>query len=90
MGLFSPRSAQNAPPLSPDSLADLLRELHRVSTTYAIDGRMPPLIVPPSLRVGVRRLVEPVMAGLPVVSLAEFPPTVKLNSIASWELRHAA
>lgn len=90
MGLFSPRSAQSAPPLSPDSLADLLRELHRLATTFGVDGRMPPLIVPPSLRVGVRRLVEPVLAGLPVVSLAEFPATVKLDSIASWELRHAA
>jgi flagellar biosynthesis protein FlhA len=90
MGLFSPRTVQNIAPLTPDSLAGLLRDLHRLSTTYAVDGRMPPLIVPPSLRVGVRRLVEPVMSGLAVVSLAEFPPTIKLNSIASWELANAA
>jgi flagellar biosynthesis protein FlhA len=90
MGLFSPRSTQStAMPLTPDMLADLLRDLHRQSTTHAIDGRLPPLIVPPSLRVGIRRLVEPVMASLPVVSLAEFPSSVKLNSVASWELRHA-
>ena len=90
MGLFSPRSNQStAMPLTPDMLADLLRDLHRQSTAHAIDGRLPPLIVPPSLRVGIRRLVEPVMASLPVVSLAEFPSSVKLNSVASWELRHA-
>jgi flagellar biosynthesis protein FlhA len=89
MGLFSPRSTQSTMPLTPDMLADLLRDLHRQSTTHAIDGRLPPLIVPPSLRVGIRRLVEPVMSSLPVVSLAEFPSSVKLNSVASWELRHA-
>jgi flagellar biosynthesis protein FlhA len=89
MGLFSPRSAQASATLTPDMLAELLRELHRQSTTHAVDGRMPPLIVPPSLRVGIRRLVEPVLSGLPVVSLAEFPSSVKLNSVASWELRHA-
>jgi flagellar biosynthesis component FlhA len=38
----------------------------------------------------VRRLVEPVLAQLPVISLAELPTTVKLNSVATWELTHAA
>ena len=54
------------------------------------EGRMPPLITPPSLRVGVRRLVEPVLSALPVISLAELPPSVKLNSVATWELNNAA
>jgi hypothetical protein len=27
-----------------------------------------------------------VLAGLPVVSLAELPPTIRLNSIATWDL----
>jgi flagellar biosynthesis protein FlhA len=88
-GLLSPRATSSAMPLSPDALADLLRDLHRLATTHAIDGRMPPLVVPPSLRVGLRRLLEPVIGALPVVSLAEFPPAVQLNSIASWELHHA-
>ncbi len=88
-GLFSPRTAQGAPPLTPDLLAELLRDLHRLATTHATDGRMPPLIVPPSLRVGIRRLLEPVIPALPVASLAEFPATVHMNSIATWELTHA-
>ena len=91
MSLFSPRTpgSGNAP-LTPDVLAQLLRELHRRSAQHGIDGRLPPLITPPSLRVGIRRLVEPVLSGLPVVSLAELPTTVKLNSVASWELSDAA
>jgi flagellar biosynthesis protein FlhA len=91
MGLFSPRNAPTGmAPLTPDILADLLRELNFLSTTHASEGRMPPLITPPSLRIGVRRLVEPVLSALPVISLAELPPSVKLNSVATWDLTHAA
>jgi flagellar biosynthesis protein FlhA len=63
--------------------------LNLLATTHAFDGRLPPLITPPSLRIGVRRLVEPVLPALPVVSLAELPPSVKLNTVATWELTHA-
>ncbi|MGQ0646117.1 MAG: flagellar biosynthesis protein FlhA [Gemmatimonadaceae bacterium] len=91
MALFSPRTAApGSTPLTPDSLAALLRELNLLATTHAVEGRMPPLITPPSLRVGIRRLVEPVLASLPVISLAELPPAVKLNSVATWELPYAA
>jgi flagellar biosynthesis protein FlhA len=48
------------------------------------------LLTQPSLRVGVRRLVEPVLPNLPVVSLAELPPYVRLSSAATWEVQHAA
>ncbi|MBK6486407.1 MAG: flagellar biosynthesis protein FlhA [Gemmatimonadetes bacterium] len=91
MGLFSPRNAPaGLAPLTPDLLADLLRELSFLTTTHASEGRLPPLITPPSLRIGVRRLVEPVLATLPVISLAELPTSVKLNSVATWEMTHAA
>ena len=46
------------------------------------DGQMDPALIP--------LLVEPVLAQLPVISLAELPTTVKLNSVATWELPHAA
>ncbi len=89
MGLFSPRSsAVNAPLLTPDSLAAMLRDLNHLATTYAVDGRPLPLITPPSLRIGVRRLIEPVLPSLPVVSLAELPPAITLSSVATWEMKH--
>jgi flagellar biosynthesis protein FlhA len=87
LGLFSPRASQpNAPVLTPESLAAMLRDLNNLATTYAVDGRPMPLITPPSLRVGVRRLIEPVLPSLPVVSLAELPAQITLSSVATWEM----
>ncbi len=89
-GLFSPRvAAQGVPLLTPDSLAMLLRSLNQMATTHAVDGRPLPLITPPSLRVGVRRLIEPVLPSLPVVSLGELPATITLHSVATWEMTNA-
>jgi flagellar biosynthesis protein FlhA len=87
LGLFSPRSStSNAPVLTPESLAGLLRDLNQMASTYSLDGRPLPLITPPSLRVGVRRLIEPVLPSLPVVSLAELPAQITLSSVATWEM----
>jgi flagellar biosynthesis protein FlhA len=86
MTLFSPRAGGAGALLGPDQLAGLLRDLGTMAASYGADGRAVPLIVPPSLRVGVRRLVEPVLPALPVVSLAELPAAVTLNSIATWDL----
>ncbi len=56
-GLFSPRTAQpGVPLLNPDTLARLLRDLNETSQAYASEGRPIPLVTPPSLRIGVRRL----------------------------------
>ncbi|MBA4070814.1 MAG: flagellar biosynthesis protein FlhA [Gemmatimonas sp.] len=90
MGLFAPRAASPGTGLmTPDLLAGLLRELQSLSTG-SVDARPVPLIVPPGLRIGIRRLVEPVLPTLPVLSLAELPPFVNLNAIATWEMQHAA
>jgi len=87
LSLFSPRPNQNPSALlTPDSLGALLRDLDNMATTLATDGRPVPLLTPPSLRVGVRRLVEPVLPNLPVVSLAELPPFVRLSSVATWDV----
>jgi flagellar biosynthesis protein FlhA len=86
VGLFSPRANANpAMMLTPDSLGALLRDLDNMSTANMVEGRPLPLLTPPSLRVGLRRLVEPVLPNLPVVSLAELPPYVKLSAVATWE-----
>jgi flagellar biosynthesis protein FlhA len=92
-GLFSPRAGQQQQGLqllNPDSLATLLRDLNAMSSAHAVEGRPIPLVASPSLRVGVRRLIEPVLPSLPVISLAELPPSVNLNSVATWELPYAA
>ena len=91
VGLFSPRANQSpANMLTPDSLGALLRQLDAIATANTVEGRSAPLLAPPSLRVGIRRLVEPVLPNLPVVSMAELPPYVKLSSVAQWETANAA
>ncbi len=90
MTLFSPRGGTPGTMLGPDQLAGLLRDLGTLSQMYAADGHAVPLIVSPSLRVGVRRLVEPVLPQLPVVSLAELPASVTLNTVATWDVANAA
>jgi flagellar biosynthesis protein FlhA len=88
--LFSPRGPQGpAGMMTPDSLAGILRELTVLAQTHALEGRPPPLITPPQLRVGVRRLVEPVLPALPVVSLAELPAQVNLHAVATWDFPDA-
>jgi flagellar biosynthesis protein FlhA len=90
MGLFSPRSANAGTQLlNPDALASLLRELNAITAAHSTEGRPAPLITPPSLRVGIRKLVEPVLPNVAVVSLAELPPSIKLNSVATWDLTNA-
>ena len=87
MALFSPRSApRGAGLLSPDSLAELLGALKTLTGRYAHEGHVLPLIAPPALRVGIRRMIEPVLPGVPVISLSELPPHVDLNTVATWEL----
>ncbi len=85
LSLFSPRAQAGGNVLTPDALGAMLRELDHTSSTNMVEGRPLPLLAPPSLRVGLRRLVEPVLPNLPVVSLAELPSYVKLSAVATWE-----
>jgi len=91
MGVFSPRANRaSAEILDPDSLTSLLGNLDDLTRAYAEDGRPIPVITPPGLRVGVRKLIEPVLPHVPVISLAELPPQATLQSVATWEMPNAA
>ncbi len=91
MGLFSPRPMrEGARALEPEDLTAALRQLNELMTLHKRDGQFRPLITPPSLRIGVRRLVEPVMPNLPILSLGELPAQTPVHSIATWELPRAA
>lgn len=72
--------------IEPETLTHLLTGLDQLARNHAVAGQVPPLISPPGLRVGVRRLIEPVLPHIPVVSLAELPPQTNLQQIAAWEL----
>lgn len=90
MALFSPRGSQGLPAMmEPETLTLLLGQLEEITRTVG-DDRSVPLITPPGLRVGIRRLIEPVLPTVPVVSLAELPPQVSLQAVATWEIEDAA
>jgi flagellar biosynthesis protein FlhA len=91
MGLFNPRAGRGEGDiLDPDTLTRMLTRLESLVRGHGGDGRPVPVIAPPGLRVGIRRLIEPVMPRVPVLSLAELPPQVNLQSVATWEIDHAA
>lgn len=89
MGLFSPRQGKGGV-IEPDTLTEILRGLDELVRTHGAEGRSVPVVTPPGLRVGIRRLIEPVMPNVPVLSLAELPPHINLQSIATWEMPHGA
>lgn len=91
MGLFSPRPTREGQrAIEPEELTSALRMLNDLMNRHKRDGQFRPLITPPALRVGVRRLVEPVLPHLPVLSLGELPAQTPIHSIATWELTRAA
>ena len=90
MHLFSPRAREGGPVMEPDDLTRALQSLHQIAEETQEGGQLPPLVTPPALRVGVRRLIEPVLPRLPVISLSELPTQTPLHTLRTWELSHAA
>jgi flagellar biosynthesis protein FlhA len=90
MQLFSPRSREGAKTIEPEQLSSALESLARTVASARKDGPTPPLITPPALRIGIRRLIEPTMPRLPVISLAELPAQTPIQTIGTWELPDAA
>ena len=89
MHWFSPRR-DSGPTLDPGMVTTALQSLSELAERSQRDGQLPPLVTPPGLRVGIRRLVEPVLPRLPVIALTELPPQTPVQNLATWELSHAA
>src|SRR5512140_2148423 len=85
---FSPTRTETAASrgLDPARLTSALEILGGIVTRRRADGRLPALVTPPALRVGIRRLIEPGFPRLPVVSLAEIPPQTPVQTIELWDL----
>jgi len=87
LNFFSPRQAKASAELpTPAQLTGLLRQLDALTRAHGEEGRPVPIIVPPGLRVGIRRLIEPVLPNVPVISLAELPPQVNVQTVATWDM----
>jgi len=89
MTLFSPRPG-TPPQIGADDLTGLLRTFGDLATAARREGHYRPVITPPALRVGVRRLLEPVHPHVPVLSLAELPAHMPLHSLSTWEIPRAS
>jgi flagellar biosynthesis protein FlhA len=76
-------------PPDPEQITRALRALDELVRKHNRGGLRHPLITPPQLRVGIRRLIEPVLPNLPVVSLAELPPQMPIHTLGTWELTNA-
>lgn len=91
MNLFGqPGGTEQVSAIQPNDLTAALTNLNRLIATHTQAGDRPVLITPPSLRLGIRRLIDPILPNLSVVSLAELPPQTAIQSLATWELPHAA
>jgi flagellar biosynthesis protein FlhA len=90
MQLFSPRAREGVRTLDAEELTGALQSLSRIAASAKRDGQFPPLVTPPGLRVGIRRLVEPILPRLPVISLGELPTQTPIQNLSTWELPHAA
>ncbi|MBD3162346.1 MAG: EscV/YscV/HrcV family type III secretion system export apparatus protein, partial [Candidatus Eisenbacteria bacterium] len=90
MNLLSPRSQEEKQILEPEQLGRLVERLPEIVRMNTTDGRSPALITPPALRLGVRKIVQPTLPRLPVVSLAELPAQAPIEPLAVWELENAA
>jgi flagellar biosynthesis protein FlhA len=89
MQWFGPRRDGVLPP-DPAVLTQALQSLGDIAARVQRDGATAPLVTPPGLRAGLRRLIEPVLPRLPVISLAELPPQTPIQTLETWELSHAA
>src|SRR5262249_519669 len=89
MQLFSPRGREAQRTIDADELGAALKSITNLAEAHKHDGRLPPLVTPPALRVGIRRLLEPVLPRLPVVSLAELPSQTIVQSVDACALPYA-
>ncbi len=89
MQWFGPRR-DGVPPPDPGVLTQALQGLAEVVRRVQGHGAPPALVTPPGLRVGIRRLVEPLLPRMPVVALNELPPQTPIETLDTWELIHAA
>jgi flagellar biosynthesis protein FlhA len=85
MSFFSPKPGK-AVSIGPEQLTAALRTLDDLVQHLGADGRAVPVIAPPTLRVGLRRLIEPVMPNVPVLSFAELPQNANLQTMATWDM----
>lgn len=76
--------------LRPERVRDLAESVAREIQRAGGRGQPPVLLVHPEIRTTIRRLLEPTLPRLPVLSYAEVQPPVEAVSLGSVRTRNAA
>ncbi len=76
----------NLPPLDPARLQSLIMQINASLEKFIVQQRTPVLLTSPSVRRYVRRLIEPYLANVAVLSYNEVEPKTKLNIVAKVDL----
>ncbi len=76
----------NLPPLDPAKLQHFILQINANLEKFIVEQRTPVLLTSPSVRRFVRRLIEPYLANVSVLSYNEVEPKTKLNIVAKVDL----
>ncbi|MDZ7295997.1 MAG: flagellar biosynthesis protein FlhA [candidate division KSB1 bacterium] len=74
--------------LPPHTLQQLYRAITAEVERVAKEGRQPIIITSPQTRMHFRRLIEPVLSNVTVISFGELPASVNVESIGIVRLTH--
>lgn len=74
--------------LPPNTLRQLYRAVTDEVEKVVQQGRQPIIVTAPHARIHFRRLIEPVMPNVTVISFAELPASVNVESIGTVGLTH--
>ncbi|NPA03740.1 MAG: flagellar biosynthesis protein FlhA [Epsilonproteobacteria bacterium] len=76
----------NLPPLDPTKVQNFISQIRKNLEKFLIQQRTPVILTSPTVRRFVRKLLEPYLPNVAVVSFNEVEPKTKLNIVAKVEL----
>jgi flagellar biosynthesis protein FlhA len=76
----------NLPPLDPTRVQKLIVAINSNLERFVVQGRTPVLLTSSNVRRYVRKLIEPYLSNVAVLSYNEIEPKTKLNVVAKVEL----
>jgi flagellar biosynthesis protein FlhA len=90
INMYAPKDRPGPGAVPPAQIAEivpaLVKRLEHLALIHRREGRYAPVICEDALRVAVRRIANVAMPSLPVISYAEVPNHVPIESIATWGL----
>jgi len=76
----------NIPPIDPTKLQNFIVQINSNMEKFIVQGRTPVILTSSNVRRYVKKLIEPYLSNVAVLSFNEIEPKTKLNVIAKVEL----